>query len=308
MKLGYIFVLVLSGLLFIGGPDANSHRIYQEFWDTGHMVLFAGLAMILLSLPMFNKKPWWLWFVLISVFCLVLGMAIEVVQLVVGRNFEMKDLLNDLLGGYLGLLIVTALQAHRPVAIRVSMYPLMLLLIAIVLKPLAFVVIDEFVMEEEFPILADFETTYELSRWDNNLASLSIDNSQKRYGEKAMRIEFSAGEYPDITLKDFPRNWQDYVAVKFSIFNTTDSNLDMELKIYDWQHVKNGYDYSDRFNKELTLHPGWNDFNIAMEEIQSAPKHRSLELENIASFSLFLHELDKPMVMYFDSLRLSSSK
>ncbi len=308
MKLGYLIVLLLSALLFIGGPDANSHRIFKEFWDTGHMALFAGLAIILLSLPLFNKKPWWFWFVLITLFSLVLGMSVEVIQSVIGRSFDMDDLLNDLLGGYLGLLIFTALQSQRSIAIRVAMYPLMLLVIVIVLRPLAFVIIDEFVMEDEFPVLADFETPYELSRWDKNLASFSIDDRQTRYGKKAMRIEFSTGKYPGISLNAFLRDWQDYVAVKFSIYNTTDIDLIMELKIYDWQHINNGYEYSDRFNRELTLRPGWNDFSIAMEEIQAAPKQRSMMLGDIASFSLFLHELDKPMTMYFDGLRLSSSK
>ena len=308
MRLGYLFVLLLSVLLFIGGPGSNTHRVYQEFWDTGHMVLFAGLAMILLSLPLFNKKPWWLWFVLISMFCLGLGMAVELIQLVIGRTFDMKDLLNDLLGGYLGLLFFTALQSHRPIAIRVAMYPLMLLLIVIVLRPLAFAAFDEFIMRDEFPVLADFETPYELSRWDNNLASLSIDDKQVRYGEKALRIEFAVGKYPAIILKDFPGDWQGYVTLKFSVYNTRDIDLMMELKIYDQQHIENGYKYSDRFNRELTLRPGWNDFSIALEEVQAAPKRRSLELRNIARFSLFLHNLDKPMLMYLDGLRLSSSK
>jgi len=308
MKVRYLFILLLSCLLFIGGSDTSSHRIYQEFWNTGHMVLFAGLAMILLPLPLFDKKPWWLLFAFISLFCLVLGMAIEAIQLVVGRSFEMKDLLNDLLGGYLGLLFFTALQSQRPIIIRVVMYPLMLLLVVVALRPLVSVVVDEFIMEDEFPVLADFETPYELSRWDTHLASISIDDKQVRYGQKAMRIEFVAGEYPGISLKSFPGVWQGFATVKFSVYNTTDLDITIKLKIYDRQHIDDGYEYSDRFNRELILRPGWNDFSIATENIQAAPKLRSLELGDVASFSLFLNELDKPMLMYFDGLRLSSSK
>jgi VanZ family protein len=308
MNWRYIFLGLLVLLLFVGGPDSTSHRVYQEVWDTGHMVLFAGLIWVLLFLPVFKSRRWVELFLMVSGFCLIVGFAIEVLQLFVGRNFAMKDLVNDVLGGYLGLLIVTAQQSHRPIVIRVAMYPLMLGIIVWVLLPTTYAIMDEYVMEDEFPILADFETPYQLSRWDNNLATLSIVDKYFRYGNKSMRVDFDAGEYPDITLKDFPRNWGQFTSIKFSIFNTMEENIPMELKIYDWQHDHNGYEYSDRFNRELVLKPGWNDFLISLEEVRAAPEDRKMDLSDISSFSLFLHDLEQPITLYFDNLRLSSSQ
>jgi len=304
MNWWYVFSGLLIFLLFVGGPDADSHRVYQEIWDTGHVLLFASLSWGLLRLPVLQARRWIEQFLIISGFCLVAGFAVEVLQLFVNRNFEIKDLVNDLLGGYLGLLIFTAQQLQRQLMLKVVIYSLMLAIIVGVLLPTIFAIVDEYIMQEEFPVLADFETPYELGRWDNNLASLSIVDKIFRHGKKSMQVDFYAGEYPDIALKHFPRDWHGFSAIKFSIFNTAKKDLLIELKIYDQQHKPNGYKYSDRFNRVLTLKPGWNDFLIAMEDISSAPENRKMDLTDIASLSLFLHDLKQPVTLYFDGLML----
>ncbi len=306
MKWLYLFITGLSLLLFFGGPEYYTNRIYHELWDTGHMFLFAGIFYLVMSFPSLNKKPWPIIWGAVTVFCLLLGMVIEIIQFAIGRSFELKDIVNDLLGGYLGVLIYIVMQSRFRIGIRIATLPAMLAIVVFVMKPVAFVIADEFIMEDEFPILADFETDYELSRWDYNLADLYVGQKLVRSGKRSMRVLFKPGEYPDISLKDFPGDWKGYKSIKFSVYNTTTQNVDMELKIYDLQHIANGYSYSDRFNRELVLEPGWNDFSFTLEEVQSAPKGRLLQLSDLASFSLFLHNLKEPVIMYFDNLRLSN--
>lgn len=303
---GYWLLILMAALLFVGGPDAESHRIYKEVWDTGHLFLFAGVSWVMLSLPIMKHRTWIVMLAVTTGVCLVAGAAIEVLQLMVGRNLELKDLVNDLLGGYLGLALFITMQDRWPVAARVAMLPLMLLIVVIVFRPLSFAVMDQYIMQDEFPILADFETPYELDRWDTMLADLSVDDSTVRYGEKSMRVDFEPGEYPDISLINFVSDWQGFEILKFSVFNSSDQARRMELKIYDWQHLQSGYEYEDRFNRELSIEPGWNDIVVTIEDIRQAPKGRDMNMSDIATFSLFLHKLEQPLTMYFDSLRLSS--
>ena len=300
------FVAVLAVLLFVGGPDSESHRVYQTVWNTGHLVLFTGAALLLLRLPQLKEKAWILQFLVITLFCLVIGFAIEVVQLKVGRSYEMMDVFYDLLGGYVGLLFFTANQLERSLVLRVSLYPIMLVLIIIVLMPVINTVVDEFRIKEEFPLLAEFESDYELTRWDTMLATLSIDKTRARYGNSSLRVDFEPGEYPDITLQHFYGSWRGFESLRFSVYNPTLQNIPMELKIYDRHHISTDYEYTDRFNRELVMKPGWNDFEFSIAEIESAPADRSMNLDEIKSFSLFLHNLRKPLFMNFDSLRLAS--
>ncbi len=306
MKWGAVVVAVLSLLLFVGGPDANSHRIYQQIWDAGHLLLFAAIALILLNLSFLSARAWWQQVLIISAICLALGLAIEVLQLGVGRNFEIKDLLSDLLGAYIGLALYTALDKRFAHWVRFLAYPLVAVFCLIGVSPILVVVVDHFIMQKDFPALADFETPFEISRWDTNLAILAKESEIVRYGTGAMRIRFLPGEYPDITLKDFVADWRGFHTVRFGIYSTASFPVNMELKIYDRQHQFSDYAYTDRFNRSLQLHQGWNDISIDLDEVKTAPRNRELDMASIVSFSLFLEQLDKPMDMYFDGLHLSS--
>lgn len=297
---------VLIVLLFVGGPDSQDRRLYQAFWDLGHVPLFALLTFVACRLPVFARSPVPGLLVACTLLTLVAGFAIEWAQPLMGRSFEYADVLSDLLGSYIGLSLYLAMKPSLTLAGRSGLYVLMVLLALVSLKPMAFALADEYVMREEFPILADFETPFELSRWENNLAQLQITHEQARYGEKSMRVDFTPGEYPDITLLDFPGNWRDFKSIRFSVFSTLPASIQMELKIYDDQHAASGYKYADRFNRELIINPGWNDIEVRMEDVWEAPHERRMELENIAGLSLFIEQLEQPAVFYFDALRLSS--
>lgn len=297
---------VLGVLLFVGGPDGHDKRIYQTFWDLGHVPLFAILTVAVCRLPVCARLSVPVLAVVCTLLVLAGGFAIEWAQLLVGRSFEYADVLSDLLGSYIGLSLYLALKPVMRPAGRAVLVILAMLLVLVSLKPMAVVLADEYVMREEFPVLADFETPFELTRWDTNLAQLHVSREPVRYGEKSLRVDFMAGEYPDITLRDFPGDWSGFKSVRFSVYSTLASPAEMVLKIYDRQHASSGYEYADRFNRELNIDPGWNDIEVRMDDVSDAPEGRNMDLENITSFSLFMERLEQPAVFYVDALRLSS--
>jgi len=307
MNWTYLLILVLSTLLFVGGPDGYTNSIIQQFWNVGHLLLFACIVYFALLPFLLKNKSWLLAFCLVTVFCLGVGISIEAIQHVIGRTYDTKDVVNDLYGGYLGLLIYIALHSTATSTVtRFATIPFIVVILAIVLSPLVTAIEYRLAMEKAFPVLADFETSDEWTRWETNLADVYVDEKRMRTGKKSMLVEFKPGEYPTISLTDFPRDWEGFDSLDFSIFNPTALTTNIILKIYDRQHTKSGYSYSDRFNRELTLQAGWNDFSILLKELQSAPKDRLMELSDIASYSLFFHNLQKPTRISLDSLQLSN--
>ena len=306
MKGLWVVTGVLLALLFIGGPAADDARLYKGLWDFGHVVLFALLVLLALRLPLLSKQPAWILLLMVALLAPALGLAIEYVQLWVGRDFEYADVLADSVGAFAGLALHYGLQSRVAWRVRLVAWLGMSLLLLFALRSMLMVGLDQFSMREEFPVLADFETRFEMSRWDTNLAQLEITREQARYGEHALRVQFMAGEYPDITLLDFVRDWRGFKSVRFSIFSTLNHPVAMELKMYDQQHAASGYDYADRFNRELLVQPGWNDIEVNMDELQTAPRSRDMDLQNMQAFSVFIEQLAQPAVFYFDALRLSS--
>lgn len=304
MKWHVVLLMLFSVLFFIGGLSADSYRVYQEIWDVGHAVFFAYLIWVLLHTSFMQKQHWFKLFLFTTVFCLFIGWSIELIQLQVGRSFEMKDILNDLLGGYLALLLFVVIQVSCGQSIRVALCLLMLSIFVWVVMPTTMASYDEYVMHKDFPVLADFETPFELSRWKSQSGSLFVVDDKFRSGSKSMRIDLFEGKYPGITLAYFSGDWRDYTSIEFSIFNASDDTLSMELKINDAVHRKLGQKFSDRFNRELSLKPGWNDFSIPLQALKTAPEGREMDLSDIAGVSWFLHRLQQPVSLYIDQLRL----
>ena len=304
MKWYYGLLILLSILLFVGGPDVNSHRVVQQVWNSGHIVLFAGFVWLLLHLPVLEKRQWYECLLITTVFCLTLGLIIEFLQLLVGRSFEMKDLLNDLLGGYLGFLVFTVRQFWRHQMIRGLMFLLMSGIVTWGVWPVAVNALDELKMNDDFPVLADFETPFELSRWKSNFSDLSIVTDHVRDGLKSMRVDIGLGQYPGVSLAYFVSDWQGFKWLKFSIFNASAESHSIELKIFDEEHKLRGLKYKDRYNRKLVLKPGMNDLLISVDEVKLAPAEREMNLGDIAGVSLFLHDPQQPVTLYVDSLRL----
>jgi len=299
---------VLTGLLFVGGPDADDGRLYKETWDLGHVVLFALLVVLALKLPRLQRLPVGSLILLCAVIAPAVGLAIEWLQLLVGRDFEYKDVLADTVGAFCGLALHCVWQPGFSRWVRGVGLAGLLLLTAFALRYIVMVMIDNTYMRDEFPVLADFETPFELSRWDSNLAQLSLTQEPVRYGHKSLRVDFLAGEYPDITLQEFLSDWRDFKSIRFSLFSSLNQPIQMELKIYDRQHAASRYDYEDRFNRELIINPGWNDIEVSMKDVQRAPDSREMDLAHMAALSVFVDELRQPAVFYFDALRLSSKE
>ena len=95
----------MTVLLFVGGPDYESHRIIEKIWDMGHIFLFAGLSFSLLATSLTRNFKWGKKLFIIISFSFVIGLIVELLQLFVDRDFELKDIASDVLGASIGYLI-----------------------------------------------------------------------------------------------------------------------------------------------------------------------------------------------------------
>lgn len=304
MKLIHLFLAVLTLFLFYGGPDYESHRIIQHVWDTGHYILFAGLSFTLLQSHYFKKLsiPYSLF--LIIVFSLVLGIFIELLQIFVNRDFELTDIISDLLGAIIGFLIASLYEKRYVLNSKIKTIIIICLIIIIGFSPLFVVIIDEINMRNEFPVLADLSSDSQLSRWDVNKADLFISRDIQIKGENTLLVSFQPGKYPDVTLQHFMRNWSGYEYIYFRLFNPELKLIEIEIKIYDYFHTKKNYKRSDRFNMVVQLKDGWNEIKIPLTEVKNSPIKRKMDLSKIKSLSLFLNNLTQPVKLYLSPIEL----
>ncbi|MET1253955.1 VanZ family protein [Aliikangiella maris] len=299
-----LVVLILLGLLFIGNPAAHSSRIYREVWESGHLFLFAGLIYLISHHARYNRLniPQQLLFVIL--FCSIFGLITELLQQLVGRNFELKDIVNDIIGGYIGLSF-SYLRRSNPLKVNFGLFSICLLLSIWGLLPLLSALNDQWEIEKIFPHIAQFESTHELNRWYRQDANISLSQKFKAQGLSSMKVEFLPAKYPHVTLRHFISNWLNYQQLNLSIYNPQNQTVSMTLKVYDKLHQQNHYQYSDRFNRILQLPPGWTHFQQSLTEIANAPKKRPMEMQHVAVVSLFLDSPKTTTTLFIDNIYLS---
>jgi len=315
LKLGIVFTLFISVFLFIGGPGAHELTVYREFWQLGHFVLFALTIFLLAQINAVKSQHWLVQILAVGVFCLTVGLVTEVLQRYFGRSFSLRDVFNDILGGYAGFFSAKILYLHQTLSSGIRKHRIgkqlgySAAIVVLALFSGRFFIkaaINEINTRMDFPTLSNFETLFETNRWQGNYAYSSISPEFARGGGNGMRIKFLPARYPSIALVDFIGDWRGYRDLKLSMYNTEKEPIEVVLSIHDHQHHHTGYQFKDRFNKTIVLTPGWNDLSYSLEEIKNSPEDRQMDMNEMYSFSLYMVEIKQSKMIYLDNVYLDN--
>lgn len=290
--------------MFVDVGARQEQRLIKDIWDAGHLALFALLSYSYFSRPGQARVSTTRKIVFTTIAGLLLGIAIEVSQLFVHREFSTDDIINDVIGGYLGLLSLGILDKQRTLSYRIIATVIFAVFLAVGLRNLEKHLFDEFNMRKQFPVLADFESRLEIERWDHKLADLKLSQKYVKSGLYSLEVAYLRGRYPNISLRHLRSDWSDYNKLVFSVYNPNHQELLFVVNVYDKQHIKNGRKYKDRFSRSVLFKPGWNNIEIPLQEIINAPGHRSMNIQQIKGVSIFTDRLEQPVTIYIDDVRL----
>lgn len=301
-----IIALICFVFLFVGGPGYYASRSLNAAWDLGHIFFFAVVAY--LALHYMRQKTAWPY----TRQCLIIisgglffGILIEFIQSLSAREMSIVDIFND----FTGILLACAFLApNRKALIKKHLRFLQtasLLTLVFGCYPLALALVDEQIAASRFPLLADFETPFELKRWAGDRSCRTIDHSIARQGNASMKMEFDTSQYSGASLKHFPHDWRGYQTLRFSIYNPSKDPLVIHCRVHDSRHDLNGNRYNDRFNTTFTVLPGWHDLEIPLEDIMNAPKNRKMALDDIRGLGIFVIRQPQPRTIFLDHVRLA---
>ncbi len=303
-RLSIGLLLLGSVLFFAGGPEDLGTRSLQRAWDLGHLVFFfAATAVWLYWRRQSESAPGVRTWILVLVVVNLAGFAIEGTQHLLGRDAAATDLLLNNVGSLVALALF-AIRRDKPSLRTVSVLrgaALALLLWSLV--PLIAALSDELSASKAFPVLADFETPFQLSRWESDVP-LSLERGIVRHGKGAMRVPLSTALYSTASLVYFPGDWRGTTAFAASIFNPESEPLELVLRVHDEWHDEHGQSYYERFNTTLKISTGWNDISVPIADILNGPSSRIMDVERIAGLSFFSVELPSPRTIIIDQVEL----
>ena len=151
-------------------------------------------------------------------------------------------------------------------------------------------------------MLCDFESEVELDQlqWRcNTLFSLSQMHST--HGTQSLKFEFFPSDFPGFASIITQRDWREYSALIFDVFNPNDENVKIQIRIDDRE---DNPDHSDRYNQTIMLKPEENRVVIPVETLVTSGTGRILALEKIAKVIIFMKNPTKTLVLFFDYIRL----
>ncbi len=296
-------LLVSTWFLFWGDTGVAPARSVQDFWDIGHIFYFALVAFLLLKTKWIARQSLAMqWLVILSI-TLITGTLIEVAQYGTDRSPDTGDILRDITGSLLVLAFTASSRQAGAIPWGLLWKSTAVIILLIQLKPLLVSLIDETIARNQFPILANFETPFEVERWSGN-AQRFQESPAGLHAEGFMKLNLTARKYSGTFLKYFPGDWRGFHALRLKLYNPDTEAVSVTCRIHDYQHAIGEQQYMDRFNQSYLLTPGFNDIKIELEAVAAAPKGREMDLSRIHRLGIFISAHAKPRTLYVQEVRL----
>ena len=163
--------------------------------------------------------------------------------------------------------------------------------------------LDEFISIRQFPVLADFETPFEQSRF-RGMAACGRSNQVAWSGRGSLMLRLTTDTYSGTSLQYFNGDWSAYKTFSCAVFNPGKNTVNLLLRIHDLLHERGTMEYSDRYNTAFRLLPGWNPLTVSLADVRNAPKDREMDMGQIKGVGFFVVHEPEPLILYLDTLKL----
>ncbi len=292
--------LIVVSLLFM--PLAAGNLWWREVFNSGHVILFLFISFVLYfrlsAIYRFSNSV--IIYLVVLVTCLLLGVAIEMLQGLLQRETSVDDLYRNFFGIISGLgLVSLRRQKIRSNKILMGMFSIGFLLLG---SGSLFQISWHYIQRAQaFPVILEFN-----AEWSNSFVRFNkteMEPSSDKAGDNnhLFRIRFAAARFPGVSVIEPEPDWSAYRKLRFKVASGHNGNIDLILRIHDINH---DHRYQDRFNRKLIIHPGLNEIVISLAQIEKGPLNRDLDLTNIAGLILFLSKVEKSQLLEISNIYL----
>lgn len=289
-------------LTIIGGPDYHASRSFKELWNIGHILLFALLSFYCLKYwEFFVKKRKFSQIIILFIITASLSIIIELSQHIFANGIpDLSDIRRNFVGTIVGIVLTAS---FRKKYILYFLRCIVILFVLFEMVPVSLVLADEFRASRQFPILSNFESDLELSRW---LSDEPFIRSEKHViqGKSALQIIFGTQKYSSVSLRHFPGDWTNYQYLKYHLFYLENDTLNFSCLIHDELHTRGAQANNDRFIQRCSLVNGWNEIAIPLEHVKNSLKTRKMNMSKIRGVDIYTIQLPEPKKVYLDYVRL----
>ncbi|MFZ1684343.1 MAG: VanZ family protein [Candidatus Zixiibacteriota bacterium] len=298
-RIGLLCALLAGLLLLLLIPNVpQGTHLWRELLDAGHAVLFGVLAAVLLWTARghagFASRSSLSQYLRVGFPLFLFGIATEIIQPYFQRDGEFIDVFRDTSGILAALCLIGSLEMPSTGPGGSPWSRIWLLRLAVVLLTVGvFETTGVWCLaylhrNQAFPVLASFESRISRqfvrphqSRCEPLVNHPNVPNSDwTGWG----RIWFDKTEYPGITIDELRSGWNGFDSLAFELYSPLTVPISLGLRVEDRKH---DYSYNDRFNQELAVKPGLNRYAFALATIESAPRLRKMNFDDMGKIWIF---------------------
>ena len=277
----------------------------QAVFDWLHVPVF-GLIAVSVFLMSPSRWDWRIRMLVAAMTAALLGFLTEAVQtLQRARSASVHDILNDMLGATAFLSLLIALTPGLSVSrhLRTLLLILSAGLVGWSLTPPAKIFMAYVERYRQVPSIAPVSSR-------NSRLFFDLENTIVRYldGPEPGAVEpeflFGVDGSASIDFHDPWPNWSDSDLLILDISNMESTPLSVTLRIHDREHLRGDQPGSDRFRSRLTIPPGRHALTFAMQEIESAPDSRGMDLTRIDGLVIYRSSQDSGRRFRIHDIRL----
>jgi len=293
LRAGALLALFLL-LFFVPLPeDFKRHRWLSIPSDLVHVPLLGLLAWTLQARGLLRGRP-----VAAAVVTVLVGLAIELVQSVTGRQMSLVDLALDASGA--GLVVCWARRRAWSVAALTAALALCLAVPLWHLWPEWRLIAAERLAVRRFPLLADFESRVEAGNWRPNHNG-RLRRVPRAQGGHALSITGAPPEkYPGANLNGFPRDWTAHHRLEWDARAVNADSVRFIVRLDDFAARRDDAWLAARF----TAGRAWRHYVWEPTDAFGRKPSRPQQRNDMDGLTIYIARPAAPVTLEIDNLRL----
>jgi len=301
-----ISVIIVLVVVITAVDLPGQSLLWREWQNTGHTLIFSVLALLLLPVLQShftqiesqndlhrngNKVKA---YVLTIVVLAITGIAIELVQSILGRDAEILDIVRDVAGILVSLCGYAIVDPQLKLGTNQHITKFVLatasfIIGVLALTPAATLSFEYYARYRCFPVIMNFDSdcgTYFVSTHHADLAKVTTPGGWRgQRSSHVAKITLHHAHFPGVEIVEPPPDWSHYRQLNIELFSEQLEPFLMVVRINDEKHNN---ELLDRFNRKIKVDPGDNKIQISLDQIKTAPKGREMNMHAIKGMIIFM--------------------
>lgn len=280
-----LFALGLLVFTAVFGLPA-SNRFLLVLNNFAHAPIFGALAIVnYLILRRHILLPSRSMYALTFIVTVAFGFGIELIQLAIGRDGELRDVATDALGAGAGLALVALTQ---PI---VKPFPATILVLSMTIAawPVVETALGYLERYRQAPALLELSSRFDwLFIWTHGFRTTlsELPASWKRPDDPtSLGIQIERDSWRVLSLTEPMPDWRHFDRLMVDMTNPESEPLRLTLRVHDRTHNN---EHHDRFNRSIGIPADSRVLvEIPLADVAAAPSYRRMDLSKVAGVMIF---------------------